>query len=377
VPYERRGNVLNDFAQASTLLGYEIDLSKALPDSGTNGLATVIFRRVGEVAWRQVSAPVKLSPYNLKRVYPFSDTQLLLISDFYGPILTQDVNSGQIKSLGRTSFSLYSGLSTGVNWYFSGYPAATLRYDPARPWTLTPSTANLTSVKENPYQLNGIAKYHYYTAKGADNFIYVGVHHERDSVGGELGWYDPFTNQLTTLRTPFEKLDVRDLISADRGNKIVYSSVATEPGIEAKLFVFDTRAKRLIQQISVIPGLTAYDKLVETSPGKVLGILGDKFFLVDILTGQVAYVKPLGGQAFPNILSYDRRPALGPDGKVYIYLDNSIARISPAWGTIERLVQAAAPAGNLMFLGNDLYIYGSTNLRRVRGLIDLSATRSR
>jgi hypothetical protein len=263
--------------------------------------------------------------------------------------------------------SLYDAMAVDAGWYLAGYTAATLRWDPARPWALTASTPNRSDTSVNPYQLPGFHKYHYYLARGADGFVYVGVHHERDSVGGELGWYDPATDKRGSLRTPFEKHDVRHIIAADGGSRIVYSSVATEPGLEAKLFVFDVAAKRIERELTPVPGTSAYDKLVEVTPGIVLGVLGDRVFKVDIRTGEVLYARELGGQAFQGILTYDHRLEKGPDGYIWLYVNNWISRIRPSDGAVERIV-SAAPAGNLVFFGNGLYLYGSANLRVVRGL---------
>lgn len=355
-------------AVARKVFGYELDLGEATPDTATGGYAIVRWRKPGESEWRAASAPVRMTAEVVHRLYRFSETELLAIPFGYGPLALYDTLTGRVTALGRTQRSLYAALPVNGEWFFAGYPAATLRWNPARPWTLTYSTANPNDPGVNPYMLPGFHKYHYYLARGADGLVYVGVHHERDSVGGQLGWYDPVTGARGSLREPFEKYDVRDLIAADGGRKIVYSAIAIEPGLEGRLFVYDTASRRIEREIVPVPGITATDKLVEVEPGVVLGILGTRFFRCDVRTGEVHWVQELGGQAFGDMRSYNRRPVLGPDGWVWLYVDRTICRVEPRTGVIERILDAP-PARNLLFVGNDLYLYGTTSLARIRGLL--------
>ena len=355
-------------AVAMKEFGVQLDLAEATPDTATGGLATIRWRRAGEPEWRSASVPIRMAAETVHRLYRFSDTELLVFPFGYGPLVIYDTVSGAVKPLGRTQRSLYAALPVNGEWFFAGYPAATLRWNPARPWTLVYSTANPYDPGVNPYMLPGFHKYHYYLARGADGLVYVGVHHERDSVGGQLGWYDPVTGARGSLRAPFEKHDVRDLIAADHGRKIVFSSIAIEPGLEARLFVYDVASRAIEREIVPVPGLSALDKLVEVEPGIVLGLLGTRFFKADVRTGEVLWVQDLGGQAFGDMRSYNRRPILGPDGWVWLYVDNFISRIDSRTGYVERVLEAR-PAQNLLFVGRDLYLYGTTSLRRIRNIL--------
>jgi hypothetical protein len=367
VPYSFRGDVLSEVAEWEKFFGYQVDLGEAAPDTGTGGLVTVRWRKKGEPHWRTGSASVRMRPDLLHRIYPLTETQLLVIPRSYAPLAVFNTVTGDVSVLGRTQRSLYDALSVDGVWFLAGYPAATLRWDPAKPWTLTYSTPNPSNPAVNPYMLPGFHKYHYYLAKGADGRVYVGVHHERDSVGGELGWYDAATSARGSLRQPFLKHDVRHLLAVAGGTKIVYSSVAIEPGLEAKLFVFDVASGTIEREITPLPGVSALDKLVEVAPGVVLGVVGTRFFKVDVRTGEVHYLKDLGGEAFRGLSTYDHRLILGPDGWVWLYIDNSISRIRPEDGVIERVLDAKPPQ-NLLFFNNDLYLYGTTSLRRIAGL---------
>ncbi|MDW8129034.1 MAG: hypothetical protein RMI94_00675 [Bryobacterales bacterium] len=357
-------------AVARKEFGYDVDLSEVTPDTATGGLAIVRWRRPGEAEWRTAWARPRMSAEVVHRLYRFSESELLAIPFGYGPLVLYDTVTGRVRGLGRTQRSLYAALPVEGEWFLAGYPAATLRWDPSKPWTLTYSTPNPSDPRVNPYMLPGFHKYHYYLARGADGFVYVGVHHERDSVGGQLGWYDPLTGARGSLREPFEKFDVRDLIAADGGRKLVYSAIALEPELEGRLFVYDVASRRIEREIVPVAGLSATDKLVEVEPGVVLGILGTRFFRCDVRTGEVHWVQDLGGQAFDDMRSYNRRPILGPDGWVWLYVGRTICRIEPRTGVIERILDAP-PARNLLFMDGDLYLYGTTSLARIRGLLRL------
>jgi hypothetical protein len=151
------------------------------------------------------------------------------------------------------------------------------------------------------------------------------------------------------------------------GSKIVYSSINIDGIAPAKLFVLDVQTKTIEREIVPMPDRSALDKIVEVEPGVVFGINGDKCYKVDIRTGDVIYVKDLGGTAFPNMSSYNRRVTLGPDGCVWLYIDDWISRIRPSDGVVEKIVQTK-PIGGLTFLNGELYIWGSASVRRITGL---------
>ena len=62
-----------------------------------------------------------------------------------------------------------------------------------------------------------------------------------------------------------------------------------------------------------------------------------------------------------------RRPreiARGPDGKVYFFLKDSLVRADPNTFNVEALCPAAP--GRMVFIGNDLYLGGTGELRRLK-----------
>jgi hypothetical protein len=172
------------------------------------------------------------------------------------------------------------------------------------------------------------------------------------------------------LREPFIKYDIRDLIPVLNSTKILVSTLGRDKGTNGKLFLFNAQQKKLETEFTPLPGETDAGKVVEIELGRILGLVGgspkSRVYKFDLQTGKLVFVRDLDGKVFGNVRSYDRRVIKGPDGYVWLYIDNAICRINPADGEVEHILDAP-PAGNLLFFHGDLYIYGSTDLRRIPG----------
>ncbi|HYV28572.1 MAG TPA: hypothetical protein VFA77_13630, partial [Candidatus Eisenbacteria bacterium] len=345
-------DVVTETENFPSKFGIEVDLDDAYPDNAKNR-ATIRWRKAGTTDWQAVDVSgFRLQPVNIKRLYPWEGTKLIGFADFYGPIFSYDISTSNTVILGRTPFSLYDGLFAKGNIFLSGYPASTLQWDPSKPWTPSGSTPTNSTTPANPHQLPiGFGKYHYYSAFGADGFVYVAAHHERDSTGGELGWYDPLTGVKGSLREPFLKDDPRDLKPALGATKLVYASS------RARLFVFDVENKQVERTITPIPDIESLDKVTEVAPGIIFGVASNRIFKVDIRTGSLLYTNTLPGLAFGGsaLPAYDRRLALGPDSWVWMFIGNSLHRIDPTDGSSTKILDA--PAGNFLFQGGDIYLY--------------------
>jgi hypothetical protein len=364
--FSRQGTISRD---------YDIDLDRAIPDTGNGGRVVIRWRKKGQLTWREASAQLRMGPFPLKRLYDWSGAKLFGFTSFYGPVFTYAPAEKKLTILGRPQRSLYDALFCDGRWWLAGYPAATMEYDPARPWSLTASTKDLFDPLSNPHLLrlpaNGSAKYHFYLTRGADGFIYVGGHRERDSVGGTLGWFNPHTGITGGLRAPFRKYEIHDLIPVLHGTKILVSTFARDQGNPGKLFLFDTRQKKIEREFIPLPGERNAGKIVEIKPGLILGLVSgspqSRVYKFDLQAGKLVFVKDIDGTLFGKVRGYDRRVIKGPDGYVWVYLNKTICRINPADGKMERIINAP-PAGNLLFFHGDLYIYGNTDLRRIRGV---------
>jgi hypothetical protein len=400
----QRGNMVKGVGNGY-LLGYNVHLDYALPSSG-NPSATIGYQTVGVTNWQSVtiSNGFILNPLTVLRLYPWDNTRLLGFGFTYGPIFTWGINSHQTTTLGSPRCDVYDiicghGSPPSVA-YFSGYATIVERYDPSRPWTLVPSTTNYFASNINPYQVLAIGKHNLFSTFGADGMVYVAAEHERNSVGGELGWYDPVTGTNGSLRTPFTNaVDApSDLKPALGGTKLVYVGQTTN------LWIFDVATKSIQQIIPIsLPGVSSLDKVVEVAPGVMFGDAGNMMtnpasaisantiFAVNITNGSILYTNtlPNGGTAFVLYEKYyNHRLVLGPDGYIWLPITSTnihnqfteyyICRINPTNGSSTNLIDMgyyAFSPPDLMFNGGDLYLYGSTNLCRIQGaLIPVGST---
>ncbi len=314
----------------------------------------VIKYRMPEQEWQTTTIPVAGLDMTVERVSPLADGRLVLSTGPYGSVHLFDPETEQFRQLGNpVSKNVYDMLEIGRRIYFCGYPNAILGF-----------------FGDDGGKLNGNwheslgSKHAGFLVKGADGRIYSGNHNERESTGGALGWFDPDTGEFGGIHFPND--DCEFLTSAMDGKLIVYASDfsvdPTHPEIterDGKLLVYDTAKRSLVHEFSPLSDESA-GVVVETEPGVLFGVgLHDKLpvmYSADIITGEVSQRKPLPSKA-------DRLIALGPDEKVYFFVSGSLVRVDPKTWHMESLCPATP--GRMAFIGNDLYIAGTAQLRRV------------
>jgi hypothetical protein len=267
--------------------------------------------------------------------------------------------------LGSPQNSLYAALPHGGKWYLSGYPSATYEYNPAQPWTLTDTTTDHTATNPRRLPLQ-IGKYHYFSAAGSDGRVYVAANHERDSVGGELGWCDPADDATGSLREPLARWAPCGLAAV--GTRIVYSGNSLD-GEEGTLFVVSVSDPATIERtITPLTGLP-YDEagyIVRVSDTDVVGVAGFNAYRVNVVTGVRLWLVTLPEQAMGGFNTFNRRAELAPDGYIYFYGGTSVYRLNADTGTLRLVAENAGAQGLITWRGGTAYIYGTTELRRIR-----------
>jgi hypothetical protein len=363
-------------------LGYQMDLSDAVVFSTSPSDGTAIFhwKANGEQNWHHASVQgIRTEAVPIKLLLPISSTNLALFAENYGPIVLYDPTSGNANILGVPNISFYDRLlAKDGKVYIAGYPSVLAVWDPSRDWNLPFGASDLYAATLNPrrirYTQDGYAKYYYYIAEDAYGTIYFGGHHERDSIGGSLAWYNPKTGEIGGLRTPFLEQDVRDVVPAMGGEVIVYSSVPVQEGAEGKLFVIDAKTKQVIKVIDPpeVSGHTG--QLIEAEYGTVIGGTGGLLYKVDLRTGETLWVRQTSGTLYGGLggVSYrsQRRLIRGPDGYIWAYMGSDIYRFDPKNGDSEKIVTPGI-VGRICFDSNgELWIFGNgmTRIYRVRGL---------
>lgn len=349
-------NLIIDKAYFAAQAGVEVDLDQAAAVTGRTPI--VRWRRAGG-DWQQAEIKgVQTVPATIKRLISVGDN-LLAITGAYGPLAWYDPTSKTFDVIGWTQRSLYDALQVGTDIYLSGYTAVTLRWDTTQEWTLTLSTTDFKA--SNPRQVAGWHKYHYYQAIDVNDLLWVGINHERDSTGGELGWYDPTTEAVGRLRDPFLTWTPRGVVSV--GARIVYSGNSRE-GEAGQLFVINSAAKEVARTYTPPTSSTSAGAIVAVSDTDLIGIEGATAYRMNIETGAVVWEKALPAAAF-GMAWYDRRIATAPDGWLWFAIGKAIYKMNPADGDLVKVVADADAPLNVCFHKGEPYLYGGTTVRKV------------
>lgn len=326
-------------------------LERNLPVSADG--ASVRYRMPGE-EWKTAKIPVSGQNMAIERISPLADGQLLVSTGPYGNVHRFDPKTKSYSPVGNpASKNVYDMLETGGKVYFCGYPNSILG-------SFADGSGSLIG---NWHDSLG-SKHALFLLQGADGRLYSGNHNERESTGGALGWFDPKSGEFGGLHFPQD--DCEWLTTALQGRLMVYASDFTKdparPEAAArngKLLIFDTATRKIIREVTPLNDGSA-GVVVETQPGVLFGLgLHDKLpmmYTVELATGRVGQRTPLPARAYRTL-------TLGPDGKVYFFAGDSLVRADPASLEVETL--CPAEPGRMVFLGDDLYLAGTAQLRRI------------
>jgi hypothetical protein len=218
--------------------------------------------------------------------------------------------------------------------------------------------------------------YGYLMARDAQGRIYVGATATRNRVGGALGIYDPATGQVSGIGTPtLGNYEAQGLAATSDGRFIVYSSSVVADPLQpsatlsaAKLFVYDPSTKAFVHQWAPVPNRWSRGPVAPGAPGQVVGVAPNgsqtTIYAVDVLTGRVVYQRDV-----PGTQARDASFSVGPDGQIWTFLENQLVRIRPETGDVTPVGTVASGAGHIAFVGRDIYLAGTTTLRRIRGVV--------
>lgn len=315
------------------------------------------FRGPGEETWKTAVIPVAGNDMMIERIAPLANGQLLVAAGPYGNVHYFDPATGKFSRIGSPAEkNVYDLLEIDGVKYFCGYPNSIIGI-------LEDDGGRLIGDWHESLK----SKHANFLVPGADGRLYSGNHNERESTGGALGWFDPKTSEFGGIHFPND--DCEFLTTALDRRYIVYASDFTHnpatPEItkrSGRLIVYDTAERKIVRQVAPLSDGSA-GVLVETTPGKMLGFgQNDKLpvlYTFDVETGAVGELVTLPAKA-PRFI------ARGPDGKVYFFVKDQLVRADPETLVLEAICPAAP--GRMAFVGNDLYLGGTSQLRRVRGV---------
>jgi hypothetical protein len=357
------------------------------------------------LGWKSILLrEVEAYPHRINPLAVLPDGRLYGTGDDYaGTFIFDPRLEGTTYCGPRTGLAPYTTIVCGGKLYSSGYAGGPLFvYDPALPWNLgkggppTQPVPSEDSPASNPrrageFRDTRVAIMHG-SALGADGKIYFGGFGERSYTGGGLGWYDPQTGRIDGFWKPLSGYAVHWIAPALEGRLIVLSTVTaadelngSRPTDEARLFVYDVGEQRVVRDFVPVAKARATGLIAEAAAGRLLGWTVDTtdperpgnglLYGVDAVAGEVLFRKTLPCRVslddhWPHWVdpSYEYLSLTrGPDGFFWTYLRDVLVRIDPRDAGIH-VVGRIDPVGYPTFTGNDLYLSGSTHLRRIRSL---------
>ncbi len=373
----------------------QVYLGAATPAS--DGRAVLWVRTSKSNGWKPIRLQVPTYPMSTYRVAALPDGRIFGTAGSYEGNFVFDPATGKAVHLGKIPLSHYATAIVGGKVYMCGYPSSPLFvYDPAKPWTAGKGQQpgveplSLQDERSNPRllaRLNKHAGTHkmYAAAVGADGRVYFGGRWIRNGAGGGFAWWDPKTQQAGGFWRELSNCQVNFMTAADDGRLIVISTLRVRDATlgkpkpkQGKLFVFDTAQRKIVREIEPVMDAKGAGLVVGVGGSRVLGWTEDPadatssiLYGLDAASGEVAFRKTLPVPLPVRIGSNQKERfdfRLGPDGKVWTFLGDTLVRIEPKDASIEAIGKLR-PGGRLAFAGRDLYLAGTEHLRRVRGIV--------
>jgi len=356
---------------------WEVNLDKYMPMEGTQEYSELKFRHpVGLGPWTTVKVPYT-GPWGEgvdMSVIGSSPTKVLSIND-YAVVYDYVKNVRSVR--GPTYISPYGSMRDDPTGeiYLLGYAKVTLRYDPAKPWTLVASNVKPYSPKDpkrpNPYKISLVDSGHFHFAADYDaaGLVWIASNYVRTgSDYGVLVWYNPddgtsgtVTGLQALLKPGATKL--RALVATNHRTKICVS------GADSKIHVIDAATRTLEHTWTLTPNL--FHAIIEVADDNLLVVQASiedatgnvsRVTKIRISTGDILFDQPIGvaGWAFGAQTStskqrYAWRLVKGPDNFGWMFVGDHLYRIDPANGVFSKVCDA--PHGKLVFNGTDLGIY--------------------
>jgi hypothetical protein len=361
---------------------FQVNADNAYPFTGSNQ-STIKWQTFGSTNWQSITATnFFIGPVAIQQVIVFTNNDTLCcIGAAYVPAFLYTLSAGNTTVLGQPQGSLYDLIYTnnaggieGKRVFFSGYDGCLLDYNPTNPWTLTVSVTNQGALGVNPRNVAAgsakVGEHYYYTCFGSDGWVYSACDEIRNAGNGSaIAWYDPVSKSVGSFRdraltNDFTPTDLKPVLG---GTKLVFVDTS------GSFYVFDVATKTLVATNTPLGGIPL-DKVVEVAPGIIFGATGSNIFLASVTNSAVFYTNTLPGNAFcvsGNLYQSQERLTLGPDGYIWLFVNNSLYRINPLVGTNTMTNILNTTARTMIFDGGDLIMFRNfdVNLYRIKNLL--------
>ena len=349
--------------------------------------------------WTCFRYTIPLYPMGSHRLIEMPDGRIFGTAGAYTGNYIYDPLNGECTYMGKIPLSHYATVVHRNKIWMSGYPSSPVYvFDCAKPWNVRTlgggpgsKLASHESPGSNPRMLgrlkeSGCHKM-YGAAAGASGSIYFGGRWIRNGSGGGLGWWDPVAGKGAGLWKPFSNQQVAYMCPAGEGKYIVISTkrqldtVLKKPKpSEGVLLVFDDAKKKIVREITVVKGVLGPGPIAWAGGNRVIGWTNDPadgnksiLYGVDVEKGLVAWKTPLPFKLPLKIGSNQKEHwdfRLGPDGRIWTFMGKdakTLVRIDPRTAVVEGVAKVSI-AGRLAFSLPDVYLSGTTFLRRIRGV---------
>lgn len=350
--------------------------------------------------WSRFSYDVPLYALGSDRLIEMPDGRIFGTAGSYAGHYIFDPKTGKSMYMGKTGLSHYATVIHDNKIWLSGYPSSKLyMFDCAKPWNVRtqgdgPGKAlpPPEAPGNNPRLLGrlGESGCHkmYGAAAGASGHLYFGGRWMRTGNNGGFGWWDPKTNKEAGIWKPFSAHQITFLCAAGEGKYIVISTLGIKDTIlktptpkEGKLFIFDDAKKQIVREITVVEGVRGPGPIVWAGGNRVMGWTNDPsddqksiLYGADVEKGEVAWKMSLPYK-LPVVIGSNQEEGwdfrLGPDGRLWTFMGKdgkTLVRIDPRTAKIEP-VAVVTRGGRLAFSSSDIYLSGTTHIRRIRGVV--------
>ncbi|MCS7254381.1 MAG: hypothetical protein RMK18_08290 [Armatimonadota bacterium] len=365
-------------------------------DPDADGWAEIWVRisEEGSYEWKRYRYQVPLYPQSIYRLREMHDGRLFGTCGAYLGNFIYDPKENKAVHLGKCQLSHYSTAFFMGKIYMSGYPNSPLYvFDPSSPWTtgkiIEGRLISDDDPKANPRRLFymgsiNLAGTHkmYAAAVGADGKIYFGGRWIRNGECGGLAWYDPKTGEFGGIWRPFSNYQITHIAPVNNGEILVISTKAVNDPVLGKpkpeqgaLLFFDTRKMELVGKFEPVARARGTGPIVSVGGSLVMGWTENPedprssiLYLVDVNFPRIVYSHRLPFPLPVAIGSNQQEPwdfRLGPDGKVWTFIENVLVRIEPKDGSIQPVGRLNI-GGPLAFSNGEVYLGGTTTLRRIK-----------
>lgn len=301
---------------------------------------------------------ISLSPVSFRILTPNVDNDALYgTTDLYGGLWSVPFNLGTGTFIGVTPVSIQDILvaSNGLV-YLGAYASYLMEWNPDSAWTLAEGADVDTS---NPRKVADAPKYPYFLCEASNGWIFCANEHERDSVGGEMVWWNPVAEEADSHRTGTPDLSVvyPSGICAC-GDHVVWSG---RGGSVGELYVFDNTGTYEYTR-SLSAGYTDGGVVVAVSSTDVVGIEPNalKAYRMNITTGSIVWERnDLPYNAWGSMTYHKARPYF--DGThVWLTMNHNVYKLDISDGSVT-LAQTSDGDYNVKIVnGAILTDYGTT-----------------